>query len=143
MIQFKLAQDAKLPERGSALAAGLDIHTVEDFILYPQERMPVSTGVILASCPTNMYLRIAPRSKLALNYGVDVLAGVVDCDYRGEIKVILLNTSTFVPVEFKRGDAIAQLIPELVDNLVAVREAGEVSITLRGSKGINCKDERR
>lgn len=143
MIKFKLDNGAKLPTRGSALAAGLDIHTVEDFVINPSERLLIRTGVTLASCPTNMYLRIAPRSKLALKYGIDTLAGVVDCDYRGEIGVILINTSTSTPVFFHQGDAIAQLIPELVDNLVEVQEATEVSVTGRGEKGINCQDERR
>ena len=142
MISFILKDGAKLPERGSQFAAGLDIRTnEEDFVLSSGERKLVKTGVYLADCPIGTYLRVAPRSKLANKVGIDVLAGVVDCDYRGEICVILYNTGD-TGYYFTKGDAIAQLIPETI-NLAPVREVTEATDTERGEKGINCSEERR
>lgn len=140
MIQFKLEVGAKLPKQGSAQAAGYDICTMELVTLYPGERKLVSTGVFLADCPIGMYLRVAPRSKLAYRKGIDILAGVVDSDYRGEIGVILYNTSASI-ASFKQGDAIAQLIPEKIATY-AVSEAKHFDKTGRGAAGINDEDIR-
>ena len=78
-------------------------------------------------------LQKAPRSSLALNFGVDVLAGVVDSDYRGEIRVILLNTGT-EPVVLSPGDRIAQLIVEKIADL-CVTEVSSLPTTVRGEGG--------
>lgn len=140
MIKFKLSEGAKLPKRSTPLAAGLDICTTETFYLLAGERKLVSTGVTLSSCPIGSYLRIAPRSKLANRFGIDVLAGVVDSDYRGEIKVILHNTGES-PITLNSGDAIAQLIVESI-TLCEVQETDSVTETLRGKSGINDNDLR-
>ena len=77
-----LTPEAKVPVRGSDKAAGMDLHASEDCVINPQERRLVSTGVAVA-LPNSTYGRVAPRSGLAVKNGIDVLAGVVDEDYRG------------------------------------------------------------
>lgn len=106
----KLHPAAKLPARGSDLAAGADLCCAEDFTLAPGERLAASTGLAVA-IPAGWYGRVAPRSGLAAKHGVDTLAGVVDADYRGELKVMLINLG-HEPVLFHAGDRIAQLIIE-------------------------------
>jgi len=140
MIKFKLTEGVKLPKQGSSQAAGFDICADELVTLYPKERKLVKTGVTLSDCPIGVYIRIAPRSKLAMRYGLDVLAGVVDSDYRGEIRVLLHNTGDEI-ISFKRGDAIAQLIPESLATY-AVQECKHTSKTERGESGISDKDLR-
>jgi dUTP pyrophosphatase len=78
-------------------------------------------------------MRVAPRSGLAVKYGIDVLAGVIDSTYRGEWKVVLHNTSN-TTFSFAKGDRIAQAIPERIsnDNFEFVDELTE---TVRGSGG--------
>jgi dUTP pyrophosphatase len=140
MIKFKLEPGTKLPKRGSPGAAGLDICANELTKIYPRERKLIQTGVKLADCPEGVYLRVAPRSKLANRYGINVLAGVVDADYRGEIGVILHNTGDEI-IAFRKGDAIAQLIPTKIE-YCEVLNVTEVTKTERGEAGINDKDLR-
>jgi len=109
MIKIKkLSEHAQLPCRGSLEAAGLDLHTIEPAELWPGCRATLRTGIAMA-LPTNYVGLIWPRSKLAAKMGIDVLAGVVDSDYRGEIMVSLLNTSDDT-VEIRKGDKVAQMI---------------------------------
>lgn len=120
-----LNEKAKVPFRAHVTDAGADLFSIENCVISPGERRPVSTGISL-EIPEGYYGRIAPRSGLALKSGIDVLAGVVDSSYRGEVKVILLNTDqNGFDFEIKTGDKIAQLIIEkhynfefeVVDNL--------------------------
>jgi len=98
----------------------------------PNERMAISTGIAIAT-PPGTYARIAPRSGLAAKYSIDIGAGVIDQDYRGEIKVILINHSKY-PYQVRPGDRIAQLILEKI--LLANAERTEVlDKTTRGDKG--------
>ena len=90
-IQIKLlTSEAKLPTRGSDFAAGYDLYTIEHYELKPGERHLYKTGISTAM-PNNIYGRIAPRSGYAYKNGIDVMAGVIDPDYRGEIGVLLVN----------------------------------------------------
>ncbi len=82
--------NAKLPTRGSALAAGYDLYASEDKVVPKRGRAAVQTGVRLA-VPVGCYGRVAPRSGLASKHGIDVGAGVVDADYRGLLGVLLFN----------------------------------------------------
>src|SRR5688500_20324422 len=92
VLRFKhLDSRAVLPRRGSALAAGLDICSIEDVELQPKQRATVRTGLAVA-IPPGFYGRVAPRSGRAAKNGLDVLAGVIDSDYRGEIGGVLYNT---------------------------------------------------
>ena len=90
-IQIKLLTPyAKTPTRGSDFAAGYDLYTTEPYELKPGERHLYKTGISTAM-PNNVYGRIAPRSGYAYKNGIDVMAGVIDPDYRGEIGVLLVN----------------------------------------------------
>jgi len=99
--------------KGSSGSAGYDLASAVNVDIPVGTRTLVSTGLRPVNCPTNTYFRIAPRSGLACR-GIDIGAGVVDSDYRGEIKVVVINNSkeTFV---INTGDRIAQLIPEMIN----------------------------
>src|SRR5262245_10743765 len=112
-LEFKrLDERAVLPMRGSSSAAGLDLFSIEDIELPPHSRAAVRTGLAVA-IPHGYYGRIAPRSGLAISYGLDVLAGVVDADYRGEIQCLLMNTGD-EPVFLQAGSKVCQLILEKI-----------------------------
>lgn len=81
---------AKLPTRGSALAAGYDLYASENVVLPRGGRKIIPTGLCLA-IPTGHYGRVAPRSGLAVKHGIDTGAGVIDEDYRGLLGVLLFN----------------------------------------------------
>lgn len=101
--------DAKIPFRATQGAAGLDLYSVEDCTIWANGRpVLIPTGVCLA-IPRGMVGLIWPRSGLAVNYAVDRLAGVIDSDYRGEVKVSLICHGED-SVSIKKGDRIAQLI---------------------------------
>jgi dUTP pyrophosphatase len=90
-IQIKLlTPTSKIPTRGSDFAAGYDLYTTETYELKPGERHLYKTGLATAM-PDGVYGRIAPRSGLAYKNGIDVMAGVIDSDYRNEIGVVLVN----------------------------------------------------
>jgi dUTP pyrophosphatase len=108
----KLHANAKLPTRGSQYAAGLDLYCVDDFSILPGARTLAKIGLAVA-IPQGFYGRIAPRSSLAADYGINVLAGVIDSDYRGEIICILVNHGEEA-VHIKAGTRIAQLILESI-----------------------------
>jgi len=126
MYVKRLNQDAVLPKRSTSGAAGYDLCASEDIsIQHNCGRCDVKTGLMIV-LPTGCYGRIAPRSGLALNYGINVGAGVIDEDFRGEIKVILFNhgSSDF---QVRKGDRIAQLILEqiLTPNVVEIEDGTE------------------
>ncbi|MEP7340762.1 MAG: dUTP diphosphatase [Acidobacteriota bacterium] len=106
----RLHPAATLPAQGSPLAAGADLSCVEAFTLAPGERKLVPTGLAV-EIPQGFYGRVAPRSGLAVKYGMDTLAGVIDADYRGELRVLLINLGSEM-ASFQAGDRIAQLIVE-------------------------------
>ena len=111
-IKFKrLGPEAHRPERKSEIAAGYDISAAESKIIRPWKQEVVSTHIALA-IPHGAYGRIALCSGLALK-GIDVAAGVIDSDYQGEIKVLLVNHSD-VQFELKTGGRITQLIIEKI-----------------------------
>ncbi len=84
----KLVPHAKLPERATPGSAGYDLYSTEGYVIQPGHRAVVSTGITV-QLPPGTYGRIAPRSGLAVKHGIDVLAGVIDPDYTGELKVVL------------------------------------------------------
>jgi dUTP pyrophosphatase len=135
MEVVRLQPTATLPSRGSADAAGFDLYSVDHYVVFPGQRVVVSTGIGLQKLPDGTYGRIAPRSGLAVKHGLDTLAGVVDPDYRGEIKVVLLNTDMRVPFVIKPGYRIAQLILEKYEVVDIVEVAETVVDTSRGDAG--------
>lgn len=138
IIQIKKLNDLSvIPSKGSNKAAGYDLISIEDYILMPLERKLFKTGLSL-SIPIGMYGRIAPRSGLAYKDGIDVLAGVIDEDYRGEIGVILINFGK-TEKQFKIGDKIAQIIFEFYNN-INFNIVNELTETLRGEEGFGSTD---
>lgn len=142
-IEFRLEVGAKLPLRGSKEAAGLDIHSLVDRTIHGHRQSTISTGVFLNQLPRGTYIKIEPRSKLANSYGIDILGGVVDADYRGEIMVIVHNTRSS-SYSIEKGDAIAQLVVKCIDMSEPVDVTNErtYSSTERGDSGINSKELR-
>ena len=133
ILRFKkLDQRAVLPQRGSALAAGLDIFSIEDVEIPPRQRAAARTGLAVA-IPAGFYGRIAPRSGLAAKKGLDVLSGVIDSDYRGEVLCLLYNTSDEI-INLPAGSKICQLIIEQIITPDAVW-AKELDDTARGASG--------
>ena len=108
---IKLVPHAILPARGSSGAAGYDLFSTDNYVVLPGRRIVVSTGIAV-QLPPGTYGRIAPRSGLAVKHGLDTLAGVVDPDYTGEIKVVLQNLDMQTPFVIRPGYRIAQLILE-------------------------------
>lgn len=96
----------------TSFSAGYDVSSTEEITIYPNTRKLINTGLKLTYCPIHTYIRIAPRSGLSCKY-IDVGAGVVDSDYRGFIKVLLINNSK-LDYKVNIGDYIAQLIPTRV-----------------------------
>jgi dUTP pyrophosphatase len=133
---FRAHQDAVVPKRADKGAAGYDLTSVENVLLGPNERKLIDTGIVI-ECSQDCYARIAPRSGLAAKYGIDVLAGVVDSSYRGNIKVILYNTDKNASVEIEVGDKIAQLIFERIytPDLEEVDSIDKLTDTDRGFGG--------
>ena len=129
---LKCHEDAQMPKRGSGFSAGSDLHSVLDYYIEPKSRCLISTGLKM-QFPSNVYARIAPRSGLALKNGIDVMAGVIDPDYTGEIKVLLYNTSD-MQFEIKKGDRIAQIIFEQF-KYPNFSEVSEINETDRSSGG--------
>ena len=98
----KLSENATLPTQGSYYAAGYDLYAAEKGIVHSECRLLIKTNISV-SIPDGYYGRIAPRSGLAYKNGIDVMAGVIDSDYRGDIGVILYNTD-IADFEFQKGD---------------------------------------
>jgi dUTP pyrophosphatase len=128
----KLDPKSVLPTRGSQSAAGLDLYSIEAFTLNPKERRLIRTGLAVA-IPEGFYGRVAPRSGLATHKGIDVLAGVIDADYRGEIGCLLYNAGENA-VDLPAQAKICQLIIEKIITPTAVWIDG-LSNTSRGSGG--------
>ena len=134
-----LHSDSKKPSRAHSYGdAGLDLYSYENEIIPPLERKSIKLGIAIA-LPANTYGRIAPRSGLAKNFGIDVFAGVIDESYRSELEVILFNSSKN-SFDIKKGDKIAQLIIEKI-YYSEVKIVEKLSETERGEKGFGSSDE--
>lgn len=124
-----------LPSYAQPGDAGADLVTAEDVDLAPGERAVVRTGIAVA-LPEGYAAFVHPRSGLAARHGVTVVnaPGTIDAGYRGEIKVIVLNTDAGRPVSFRRGDRIAQLVVQRVEQ-VTFREVPALPGSQRGEAG--------
>src|ERR1039457_2922364 len=124
-----------LPGRAHPGDAGVDLYAARDVELAPGERAVVGTGIAIA-LPDGYAAFVHPRSGLAARHGVTLVnaPGTIDAGYRGEIKVILLNTDATRPVSLRRGDRIAQLVVQRVEN-VTVREVSALPGSARGEGG--------
>lgn len=127
--------DLPLPERATVHAAGYDVRSAEDdFVLQPGEIRLVGTGLVL-EMPEYLECQVRPRSGLAVRHGVTLpnTPGTIDPDYRGEVKVPLINLGPEA-VAIARGERVAQLVFARFET-PAVQEVGEVSSTSRGEGG--------
>ena len=131
----KLVPHANLPARSTPGAAGYDLFSTDSYVVLPGRRVVVSTGISV-QLPPGTYGNIRPRSGLAVKHGLDTLAGVIDPDYTGEIKVVLQNTDVNQPFVIRPGYRIAQLILEKFDTVEVVEVPTEFTQTTeRGAAG--------
>jgi dUTP pyrophosphatase len=131
----KLSDEARLPTRAHEGDAGLDLYAVEAATLGPGERATVGTGIAVEIPPSYAGL-VLPRSGLAARHGIALVnaPGLIDAGYRGEIRVLLLNTDRTERFEINPGDRIAQLLVTPFAEVEPV-EARELAQTLRGEGG--------
>lgn len=134
ILRLAHGEGLALPAYETEHAAGMDLRAAEDAILAPGARALVATGFAIA-LPEGFEAQVRPRSGLAAKHGVTLLnsPGTIDADYRGEIKVILINHGS-EPFAVKRGERIAQMIIAPVTRVV-LKEAAELAGTARGSGG--------
>jgi len=127
-----LHENVHLPTRGSDGAVGYDLYSDEDIVIDSSRRAVVGTGVAIV-LPVGTYGRVAPRSGLAVKHGINVGAGVIDPDYRGEVKVLLFNHGD-TAFTVKKGDRIAQLVLERCET-PDVQVVDTLDDTTRGTGG--------
>lgn len=135
-ISFRLLSDeARLPSRAHEGDAGLDLYASEGALLDPGERASVGTGVVV-EVPAGFAGLVLPRSGLAAKHGIALVnsPGLIDSGYRGEIRVLLLNTDRDQRFRVAPGERIAQLLITPFAALEPV-EAGALAETVRGSGG--------
>ena len=132
LLVHKLVENAKLPARGSELAAGYDLFASENKVVLAKSRSTVATGIAIR-VPHGTYGRIAPRSGLAVKKGIDIGAGVIDEDYTGHVMIVVFNHGN-EDFEVKQGDRIAQLILEKIVT-PGVQEVDTLETTTRSSDG--------
>ena len=138
----RLTDNAILPTRGSTQSAGIDLSTPEIVLIPPKTQVLVPTGLAFV-IPEGYYGRVAPRSGISLKHGLIVNAGVIDSDYRGEVKVVVYNP-TDIYVNLSPGQKFAQMILEriLVTDPIEVQDVSDVSQTERGAGGFGSTDSR-
>ncbi|ODV96625.1 hypothetical protein PACTADRAFT_48455 [Pachysolen tannophilus NRRL Y-2460] len=131
---FLRSPAGKLPTRGSPFAAGYDLYSSEKALIPAKGQGLVSTDISII-VPIGTYGRVAPRSGLAVKHGISTGAGVIDADYRGEVKIVLFNHGD-KDFEINAGDRIAQLVLEKIVNAeVAEISKEELDDTERGEGG--------
>ncbi len=131
----RLREEARIPARAYAGDAGIDLATCEAIELAPGERALVATGLAVA-IPEGHAGFVQPRSGLAARHGIAVVnaPGLIDAGYRGEVKVVLLNTDESETFTAEPGERVAQLVVLPVP-AVAVREVEELPSSERGTRG--------
>lgn len=133
-ILFSRLHTASIPpKRNHDSDAGIDLYSVESVVIPPLGRATIKTGIAI-EIPVGYYGRIAPRSGLAVKHGIDVLAGVVDSSYRGEVCVVLHNTDPYESYCVEEQERIAQLIIEKHYNFT-FKETKFLSDTKRSVSG--------
>ncbi len=137
----KLYSNSIIPTKGSAEAAGYDLYARLDnlnLIIEPHSSVLVSTGVAM-KIPYGYYGRIAPRSGFSVKTGLVINAGVIDSDYRGEVKILFQNYSDKY-IAINNGDKIAQIVIEKIAHCKIV-EVEDLDNTARGSNGFGSTDK--
>jgi dUTP pyrophosphatase len=131
-VPSRVGENGSLPEYSSTGAAGADLRASEAVSIAPGARAAVPTGLRLQIPPGHAGL-VWPRSGLAVRHGIDTLAGVVDSDYRGEVRVVLVNHGE-EPFRIEKGDRIAQLLVQRVER-AAFAAVAAIDATGRGEGG--------
>ncbi|OAD71685.1 hypothetical protein PHYBLDRAFT_57807 [Phycomyces blakesleeanus NRRL 1555(-)] len=139
LIVKRLSENAKIPTRGSAQAAGYDLYSAVDIVIPAQGKTIVATDISIC-LPDGCYGRVAPRSGLASKNFLDTGAGVIDADYRGPLGVVMFNFSK-EDYQVKVGDRVAQLILERIFTPEVV-EVEELDMTVRGHNGYGSSGKR-
>jgi len=131
----RAAEGGREPARSHADDAGFDLHAAETATLAPGARASVGTGIAV-EIPDGYAGLVVPRSGLAVRDGVTLVntPGLIDAGYRGELRVLLLNTDRERPFQVEPGDRIAQLVLVRVET-PSVEEAAELNETARGAGG--------
>lgn len=124
--------NAVIPKKGSKTAAGYDLCSVDSAVVPAWGKVLVATGLVIA-IPDECYGRIASRSGLSFKNDIEIGAGVIDSDYRGEVKIILRNFSD-TPFTVKVGDRVAQIIIEMIAS-PEIQELKDLSDTDRSDGG--------
>ena len=132
-LQFvKMSPKAVVPTRATKYSIGFDLCSPNDDLICPNKQVLIPTQIKFG-IPPGYYGRIASKSHLAIQNQIHVGAGVIDSDYTGEIKVLLINTSKH-NYQIKRGDPIAQLILEKA-SMPILKQVKELPTTGRGNRG--------
>ena len=128
------SEDLPLPSYATSGAAGMDLRASEDVVLGAGERLAVPTGLVVA-LPEGYEGQVRCRSGLALRHGLSLVNGVgtIDSDYRGEVKVLMVNLGS-EEVVLKRGERVAQMVVVAVER-VELEESESLSETSRGTGG--------
>lgn len=135
LLVRRLHPDAQMPAGAYDGDAGLDLASVEEVVLRPGERHTVATGLAVA-VPAGHAGFVQPRSGLAARQGITVVnsPGLIDAGYRGELKVVLLNTDPDEPFHIRPGDRIAQLVVLALPR-ITVTEAADLPPSERAERG--------
>lgn len=128
----KLHPDAIIPHYNHEGDAGMDVYAIEDVVLWPNEPVGVPTGISM-ELPKGYVALIWDKSGLALKEGIKTMAGVGDSNYRGEYKIVLLNTTNQY-YYVKKGQKIAQILIQPIMK-AEIEEVSELSNTTRGKGG--------
>jgi dUTP diphosphatase len=131
----RLRDGARLPTRAHAGDAGLDLYAADAATIAPGERASIGTGVAV-EIPDGFAGLVLPRSGLAARHGIALVnaPGLIDSGYRGEVRVLLLNTDRREPFDVKPGERIAQLVVTRVSDAEPV-EVAELEASVRGEGG--------
>jgi dUTP pyrophosphatase len=131
----RLDDRARIPTRAHEGDAGLDLYALEETVLEPGERASVATGIAI-EIPAGQAGLVLPRSGLAARHGIALVnaPGLIDSGYRGEIRVLLLNTDRSEPCSIRAGDRIAQLMLILAQTPEVI-EVEALSVSVRGTGG--------
>jgi len=133
-VPVQLEEGATLPQYQTAGAAGMDVTCTHDVVLQPGERASVGTG-LRVMIPEGYEIQVRPRSGLAIRHGLTMVnsPGTIDSDFRGEIKIILINLGQNV-VTLSKGDRVAQFVlaPVVTAHPIAVEQLDD---TPRGESG--------
>ena len=131
----KLTEEAIIPQYANDGDAGLDVCSIEDIEINPGQRKFIHTGLAI-EIPEGFAGFMQPRSGLAIKHGISIVntPGLIDSGYRGELKIILINTDKSEPFHISKGDRVAQLVIQEVPHINLI-EVDDLNTSKRGEKG--------